>query len=90
MTRVIWKHIISHPETGILFRPGDRILSAATQDGNPCVWAEHDGDVIGGPTRIVRAVPTGRGPKPGDEFIGTCHDVGGAGLVMHLYLTPEG
>ena len=86
---MIWKHVISHPETGIIFRPGDRILSAATQNGDPCVWVEHDDDVTGGPRRIVRAVPTGCGPMPGDEYIGTCHDVAGAGYVMHLYLTLE-
>ena len=89
MSRVIWKHVISHPETGIIFRPGDRALTAATQDGQPCVWVEHAQPATGGPIRIVRAVPTGSGPEPGDEYIGTCHDVAGTGLVMHLYLTPE-
>lgn len=40
-------------------------------------------------TREIRAVGTGRRPDPGATYIGTCHDVAGAGLVLHLYLGPE-
>lgn len=80
--RAVWKFVIEPMQTHMKMPKGARLLTAAEQRGEVCVWAEVD------PTarkvlRKVMAIPTG-GLCTGLSYVGTAHLQRGS-LIFHVY-----
>ena len=89
--RSVFKYQLTNtPTTTVLVPGGGTIRDVATQHGMPTVWIEVDPDDTDTWSRTFTAYGTGHEIPDDDEdvelrFVGTCHDVAGAGLVFHIY-----
>lgn len=83
--RSVWKIVLNAPVVVSSLPSGARVLTVATENGQPCVWLEVD--TTGGQREERTFVGHGTGhPIPsGETYLGTAHDVDDAGLVFHIY-----
>ena len=82
---VIWKYTLPDVEVTFDIPAGSTLLDVHTQDGAPCLWFEVNLKVPPAPRRFVLIGTGHEPPGHGHAYRGTCHDVAGLGLVMHVY-----
>jgi hypothetical protein len=82
--RTVYKAVLMHPMQTVDMPVGSRVVTVETQGGQPCIWYECDPSAPS-ERRTFTAIGTGHLIPPGQEYVGTSHDVAGAGLVFHVY-----
>lgn len=84
--RMVWKFRLTKPVEMVDMPAGATVLTVATQQGKPTIWALVD---TSQPMESRRFFAVGTGmdflPHPTDRYIGTAHNVEGEGLVFHFF-----
>lgn len=88
--RTVYKYVMHQPVEVFEIPAGGVVLDVASQDGVPCLWVLVDPEE---PDGVVRRTFIGYGtghPIADDDkrYVGTAHDVDGAGLVFHVFEVP--
>lgn len=83
-SRTVYKAALVHPMQVVDMPVGSRVVTVATQGGNPCIWYECDPSAPS-ERRVFTAHGTGHLIPPAEVYVGTAHDVAGEGLVFHIY-----
>lgn len=82
--KTVYKYPLTEPLETLHLPRSSRIVNVATQDGNPTLWIEQWTEL---PTvrRTFLSFGTGHAIPEEATYVGTAHDVSGAGLVFHVY-----
>lgn len=80
----IWKYELASSDNTIQMPAGSQVLTAQSQHGRPCLWAEVDPDLRTESRRFV-VKTTGEAFNPrGLTYVGTVQVEGGL-IVLHVY-----
>ena len=85
-SRAVWKYVLTSPVKRFDMPAGAEILTVETQGSQPTLWALVDPKAEQ-EQRMFVAIGTGMDfdYDPGTEYVGTAHNVEGAGLVFHIF-----